>query len=307
MKNTTKRLIPQELDESAGRVRLPTAPETASPVPWLTSLHAREGRGDYGDAGYRGNCSGLLIEDLLSFYCPKSVLDPMAGSGTCRDVCSALGIACHSHDLHDGFDATQATQFRLLPKVDFVWMHPPYYTMVSYGTNSHCLSRSNSIAEFLSRLEAVLLNCLSVLAADGVIALLMGDGKQQGIYWGLPFRMLQAAERVGLWLAAPEIIRFGHGSTSSKKRYTTAFIPRVHDVCLVLKRKTDLLRNVTDKKGLDLLTTPSHRVQTSPAEIQRNGRKSRQQSDVYKSSMFYCDLIQLSVLIELPLQTFFRT
>ena len=77
---------------------------------------------------------------------------------------------------------------------------------------------------------------------------------------GLPFRILQAAETVGLWLAAPEIIRFGHGSTSSKKRYSSSFIPRLHDVCFVLKRKVDLSHAVTTKKALTVLSTPWHEV-----------------------------------------------
>src|SRR5688500_2673307 len=82
--------------DSPWRVELPRIPRTKSPVPWLTSLHARPGRGPYGDATYRGNCSGLLIEDLLRFFRPRTVLDPMTGGGTCRDVCSSLGIPCTS-------------------------------------------------------------------------------------------------------------------------------------------------------------------------------------------------------------------
>ena len=67
-----------------GRVVLmPDCPKTGSPVPWLTSIHAREGRGNYGDANYRGNCSGLLIEDLLRYFQPRRVLDPI---GRKRDV-----------------------------------------------------------------------------------------------------------------------------------------------------------------------------------------------------------------------------
>ena len=101
---------PDELTNDANTnqsmVCLPAAPSTASPVPWLTSLHAREGRGSFGDPRYRGNCSGLLIEDLLRYYQPKSVFDPMAGGGTCRDVCRSLGIPCESRDLHSGFDAS---------------------------------------------------------------------------------------------------------------------------------------------------------------------------------------------------------
>src|SRR5512135_155864 len=140
-------------------VPLPECPITASPVPWLTSIHATPGRGQYGNAGYRGNCSGLLIRDLLMFYRPQRVLDCMEGGGTCR----------------------------------------------------------------------------AVLAQHGKLAVLMGDGKHAGQYMGLPFRTLNAAEAEGYRLAAPEIIRFGHGSTSSRRVYATSFIPRLHDVCLVLE------------------------------------------------------------------------
>ena len=67
--------------------------------------------GDYGDRSYPGNCGGNLIKDLLRYFKPFSVLDPMTGSGTCRDVCKELGIYCCSSDLHEGADACDASQF----------------------------------------------------------------------------------------------------------------------------------------------------------------------------------------------------
>src|SRR5690348_1875728 len=67
--------------------RLPRAPINASPVPHLTSLYHFDRAGEYGDRSYPGNCGGNLIKDLLKFFKPFSVLDPMSGSGTCRDVC----------------------------------------------------------------------------------------------------------------------------------------------------------------------------------------------------------------------------
>ena len=92
-------------------VPLPAIPESGSPVPWLTSIHGTPGRGNYGDAGYRGNCSGLLIKDLLQFYRPRRVLDPMEGSGTCRDVCRELRIEYFGGDIRLGFDATDPKSF----------------------------------------------------------------------------------------------------------------------------------------------------------------------------------------------------
>lgn len=219
---------------------LPEAPRTASPVPWLTSIHAREGRGHYGDSRYRGNCSGLLIEDLLKFFRPASVLDPMTGSGTCRDVCRALGIECFSYDLQSGFDAAAVEGYVGHPKVDFVWLHPPYWRLIRYGRDPRCLAAAETVEDFLLLLGTVIENCLRCLNPGGTLAVLMGDYQGDGMYLGLPFRTLQVAERHGLWLAAPEIVRFNHGASSSTKTYRTSFIPRVHDVCLVLKRRSYL-------------------------------------------------------------------
>src|SRR6266850_373836 len=70
--------------------KLPRAPRNASPVPHLTSLYHFDRAGEYGDRGYAGNCGGNLIKDLLLYFQPGLLLDPMAGSGTCRDVCTEL-------------------------------------------------------------------------------------------------------------------------------------------------------------------------------------------------------------------------
>ena len=217
-------------------VRLPQAPLTKSPVPWLTSIHATEGRGPYGDSKYRGNCSGLLIRDLLLYYRPVRVLDPMSGGGTCWDVCHALDIPCVSFDLRQGFDATDSACYASLGVCDFVWLHPPYWNMIRYNDHPRCLSNAPTLDAFVDSLRTVLRNCASVLSPAGQVAILMGDGKHQGRYMGLPFRTFSAAAEEGYELAAPEIIRFGHGSTSSQKAYSFSFIPRLHDVCLVLKR-----------------------------------------------------------------------
>lgn len=217
-------------------VPLPECPVTTSPVPWLTSIHATPGRGGYGNPGYRGNCSGLLIRDLLAFFRPRRVLDPMEGGGTCRDVCTELAIAYEGRDLKGGFDATRAESFEGLGAFDFVWLHPPYFQMVRYNAgDNRCLSNAPTLAAFGDLLRSVFRNCRSVLSEGGKLAVLIGDGKHEGRYMGLPFRTLNAAVAEGYWLAAPEIIRFGHGSTSSKRVYSTAFIPRLHDVCLVLE------------------------------------------------------------------------
>lgn len=231
-------MTPRPLNRSNEQriVPLPEAPRTASPVPWLTSIHGTPGRGNYGDASYRGNCSGLLIKDLLCFYQPRRVLDPMEGGGTCRDVCRDLGIDYVGKDLKHGFDAVDRTRFRGLGQFDFVWLHPPYWKLVAYNPeDARCLANSRNVAAFLRQLTQVLHNCRSVLATHGHLALLIGDAKDHGTYQALPFYAFYAAVNAGFWLAAPEIVRFQHGAASSKRTYHTAFIPRLHDLCFVLK------------------------------------------------------------------------
>ena len=218
-------------------VLLPPLPKTASPVPTLTSIHATDGRGPYGDARYRGNCSGLLIRDLLRYYRPKRVLDPMTGGGTCRDVCRELGIECRSFDLHAGFDAQEPGSYRDLGTFDFIWLHPPYWKMIRYGDDPRCLSNAPTLADFQRGLRSVIRNCRSVLTDHGHLAMLIGDGKHQGEYLGLPFRAFSLAVREGFWLAAPEIVRFQHGATSSAKEYSSCFIPRLHDLCFIWKTR----------------------------------------------------------------------
>src|SRR5437868_3926565 len=86
----------------SGRIRqpiyakIPQAPINGSPVPRLTSLYHHAPAGEYGDRRYPGNCGGYLIRDLLVYFQPANVFDPMSGSGTCNDVCRELGIPCTS-------------------------------------------------------------------------------------------------------------------------------------------------------------------------------------------------------------------
>ena len=106
--------------------KLPQAPLNGSPVPHLTSLYHNPEPGPYGDRGYPGNCGGNLIRDLLLYFQPKGpILDPMSGSGTCRDVCDELGLPCIALDIHQDSDACDPQGFPIAEAFDFIWAHPP--------------------------------------------------------------------------------------------------------------------------------------------------------------------------------------
>lgn len=214
---------------------LPEPPLTTSPVPWLTSIHATPERGPYGDARYPGNCGGYLIRDLIHFFGSRTVLDPMAGSGTCLDVCTELEIPCESLDLRTGFDATDAANFHGLGPFDFIWLHPPYWNMIRYSDDQRCLSNVTIVDDFLDRLQAVIRNCRGVLSRDGRIAILLAGMPRRGRYFPLPYLALDRALDESLWPACPEIIRPQYATSSSRRAYSGSFIPQMHEVCFVLK------------------------------------------------------------------------
>jgi hypothetical protein len=223
--------------------RLPLAPVNASPVPGLTSLYHDSEAGDYGDRGYPGNCGGNLIRDLLRYYQPQKVFDPMSGSGTCRDVCHELGIDCWSGDIHKGFDLCDPGHFygdgRSFEPYgfDFVWIHPPYWRQKLYATDSRDLSRAATLDAFLERYALAIVHCSRMLRQGGKLAVLMGDycDRDEG-FLPLTFHTKRLAFACGFRQCATDIIRFSHGASSSRKVYRSAFIPGLHDVCMIFEK-----------------------------------------------------------------------
>jgi len=226
---------------------LPKAPINASTVPWLTSLFHFADPGDYGDRRYPGNCSGRLIRDLLRYFRPKTVFNPMTGSGTCRDVCDEIGLLCTSRDIKTGFDACDASQYDPAWRFGFVWIHPPYWRQKVYSHDARDLSTAPTLSYFLFRYRQLIENSAKVLAEGGKLAILMGDysdhdtGMVPLMYWTKRFVF-----EAGLRQACSEIIRFSHGASSNKKVYKSSFIPGLHDTCMVFEKCETKLPNVPE-------------------------------------------------------------
>jgi hypothetical protein len=215
--------------------KLPLAPVNASPVPHLTSLYHFSRAGEYGDRRYPGNCGGTLIMDLIRFFNPRSVFDPMTGSGTCRDVCREMNVYCYSSDLHQNVDACDASQF---PRecFEFAWIHPPYWRQKLYTNDARDLSRTLSLSAFLDRYRLLIANCAGALVPGGKLAILMGDYNDRDAgFVPLTYYTKQLAFELGLRQACTDIIRFSHGASSSRKVYRSSFIPGLHDVCIVFE------------------------------------------------------------------------
>ena len=224
-------------------VKLPRSPVNTSPVPTLTSLYHNAEAGDYGNRGYPGNCGGNLIRDLLLYFKPRKVFDPMTGSGTCRDVCRELAIECVSSDIHHGIDACDPHLFfgesRRFDRrsFDFVWLHPPYWRQKLYMDNPMDLSRAPTLDAFLERYTQLLAHCGYVLKPGGIMAVLMGDySDREAGFVPLTHHTKRIAFECGLKQPCTDIIRFSHGASSSRKVYRSSFIPGLHDVCMIFQK-----------------------------------------------------------------------
>lgn len=234
----TRTILPSRQSEAGPvYIRLPLAPATASPVPHLTSLYHFDCTSKYGDRSYPGNCGGNIIKDLLRFFQPTSVFDPMTGSGTCRDVCDELGIYCWSSDMRQGVDACDASQF---PRdcFQFCWIHPPYWRQKLYTNDPRDLSRTPTLESFLERYRLLIANCAGALVPGGKLAVLMGDYSDRNAgFVPLTYHTKMLAFDLGLRQCCTDIIRFSHGASSSRKSYRSSFIPGLHDVCMIFERK----------------------------------------------------------------------
>jgi hypothetical protein len=218
--------------------KLPRAPINASPVPHLTSLYHNAEAGDYGNRAYPGNCGGNLIKDLLLYFLPTLVLDPMSGGGTCPDVCEELGIPCMAWDIHRGIDACDPAGFSDAAAFDFIWAHPPYWRQKLYADNPCDLSRSPTLDDFLRRYGQFIRNCARSLNRRGKLAILMGDycDREAG-FVPLTYLTKKAAFACGLKQHCTDIVRFSHGASSSRKVYRSSFIPGLHDLCMIFEKQ----------------------------------------------------------------------
>jgi hypothetical protein len=230
-------LAPPEQPDRPVYAKLPRAPITGSPVPRLTSLYHFDDDGRHRDARWPGNCGGILIKDLLTYFRPNLVLDPMSGSGTCEDVCRELGIPCMAWDIHAGVDACNPHDFAPAESFDFIWAHPPYWRQKLYADDPRDLSRTPTLDHFLRRYGQFIRNCARALKQAGKLAILMGDyNDRETGFTPLVFHTKRLAFAAGLKQHCTDIIRFSHGNSSSKRVYRSSFIPGLHDVCTIFEK-----------------------------------------------------------------------
>ncbi len=188
----------------------------------LCSVVSYPDRGPWGDASYRGNCSGYLVKDLILRFGCQSVFDPAEGSGTVRDVVAGINhflrrdIAYEGRDLRHGWDILTGH----LPErqFDLVWYHPPYWDIVRYSDSPNDLSNCQSLEEFELKLNCSVERLFRTLKPGGIIAVQIGDKRKDGRYYPL-LRSLLFNPSIGELKAV--IIKVQHHCRSDSKELWT--------------------------------------------------------------------------------------
>ena len=200
----------------------------------LCSVVSYPNRGPWGDAQYRGNCSGFLVKDLILRFNCQSIFDPAQGSGTVKDVVDGINkyrqknIQYRGEDLKQGWDVLAS---ELPPKqFDMVWYHPPYWDIIRYSDDPQDLSCCKTLYEFDGRLNRSAERLISTLKPGGILAILIGDKRKNGQYFAL-FKTLLANPNLGVLRSI--IIKIQHNCKSRTKDYGSNrfLIPIRHDEC----------------------------------------------------------------------------
>ncbi|MBK9949651.1 MAG: hypothetical protein IPP12_21080 [Nitrospira sp.] len=197
----------------------------------LTSLLRYPDRGPWGQSRYFGNCPGYLLVDLLDYFKPQSVLDPMEGSGTTREVCFDFRVEYEGRDLRTGFDLLSSP----LPDrtFDLIFWHPPYWPGHRYSDHPNDFSQATNQQDFLQRMREGLQRLKTCLAPTGHLVMLIGDGRKNGVFYPVHSAILQ-------WNLLPvEAILIKSGDHERRARHfqygPTRFIPTLHEYVLIFK------------------------------------------------------------------------
>ena len=206
----------------------------------LCSVVSYPNRGPWGDPGYRGNCSGHLVKDLILRFNCQSVFDPAEGSGTVRDVVTGINrnrrrdIHYEGRDLKTGWDIMKSP----LPErqFDLVWYHPPYHDIIRYSDDSKDLSNCGSLEKFEFKLNQSVEKIFEAVKPGGILAILIGDKRKEGRYYAL-LRTLLMNLNIGQLKAI--IIKVQHNCRSNSVVYSSRnpfLILIQHEYCLIFQK-----------------------------------------------------------------------
>lgn len=170
-------------------------------------------RGNWGKAGYRGNCSGHVIKGFWDTYHKRKdglACDPSIGGGTSVDVAREMGLRFAGTDLHQGFNllVDDFKQFLGGEEAHTCFWHPAYLDMITYSgnmwgePNKWDMSRMKMV-EFVESLELAIMNIHDAVEKGGHYGILIGNLRRNGEYYNLS----SLVERVAPGKLVDEIIK----------------------------------------------------------------------------------------------------
>ncbi len=188
-------------------------------------------RGPWGDAKFPGNTSGYLLVDLIDYYQPESILDPMEGSGTTGDVAFDMGdIHYTGLDLLSGFDLIGDEPEG---EYDLIFWHPPYHDAVDYDIpHPNNLSRCPSLSDYLKKLNLCMAKLLNHLNRGGHLSILCSDPRKGGVIQPIHSAI------IGFNLAIQEaaLVKLIEGRSRYFDYGNAPFIPILHEYVLIFKK-----------------------------------------------------------------------
>lgn len=215
----------------------------------MESIISYPDRGAYGKNTYRGNCSGLLIKDIISQYRLRGLSDFMVGGGTTEDVVRETGLRGTFADLNRGYDMMSMD---IPERAENIFWHPPYHDMIVYSGQQYSdtevlsrygfdpkvndLSRCASWDEFVRKMNHCMLKQFAALEGGGRMFTLVGDMKRKGRLYSMLCDIVKPGtlEQV--------IIKAQHNCWSDRQSYSNRnFVPIVHEYLIVTKKDAGLI------------------------------------------------------------------
>lgn len=212
------------------------------------SIMSFPSRGEWGDAKWRGNCSGYvykqLFEQILGRIERPVFIDPMMGSGTSIEVANEMGITAHGLDLHSGFDILRDSIVNATGEPGhLVLSHPPYGGMIRYskevwGNEVHPSDLSYCVddGDFHRKMHLAMLNQRDATVPGGYYGCIIGDWRRNGVYTSYQAEIiarLPAQELAGV------LIKAQHNAMSSFRSYGKMDLRMImHEYVILFRRKS---------------------------------------------------------------------
>lgn len=259
----------------------------------MKSIVSYPDRGNFGKNSYRGNCSGRLIEDIISQYKIRQLSDFMVGSGTTEDVCALHHVPGTFLDLNRGYDMMSMD---IPERSENIFWHPPYGSMITYSDNMYKasdiirkygfdprvndLSRCRDWDDFVSKMNHCMLKQFTSLEKGGRMFVLMGDWKQKGKLYS----MLADIAKPGT--LEQIIIKAQHNCMSESNTYSSMnFVPIVHEYLMVVRKDSSLIIPVmmSVRKTLDMRKSQNATWRDIIiAVVENSGKRGMSLAEIYE-------------------------